>query len=68
VIAVGGKIRLATPPSKVVEVGETKLTVVVEFPSLKAVKELRRSSDYTEAIDALGSNPVRDFRIMEGAG
>lgn len=36
VIAVGGKIRLASPAPEIVEAGENKLTVVVEFPGLQA--------------------------------
>jgi uncharacterized protein (DUF1330 family) len=64
--AAGGKILLGGMPSEVIEAGEMKRTVVVEFPSLQKAQTLRHSSEYAKAFNELGSSPIRDFRILEG--
>jgi uncharacterized protein (DUF1330 family) len=64
--AVDGKILLGDLPSEVIEAGEMKRTVVVEFPSLRIAVQLRHSNEYAKAFEALGPSPIRDFRILEG--
>jgi uncharacterized protein (DUF1330 family) len=48
------------------EHGVKERTVVVEYPSLENATAAYGSAAYGEALKALGSGVVRDFRIVEG--
>jgi uncharacterized protein (DUF1330 family) len=48
------------------EAGLQKTTVVVEFDSYEIAWKAYESAEYKKALDALGANVERDFRIVEG--
>jgi len=48
------------------EDGLKERTVLVEFPSFEAALAAYNSSEYQEAVSALGDGAVRDLRIVEG--
>jgi uncharacterized protein (DUF1330 family) len=60
---------LVSPKSEVtaLEAGLKQMTVVVEFDSYADALAAYESADYKKALDALGSDVKRDFRIAEGA-
>jgi uncharacterized protein (DUF1330 family) len=64
-----GARTLVSPKSAVtaLEAGLAKMTVVLEFDSYEIALAAYESADYKKALDALGSNVERDFRIAEGA-
>jgi uncharacterized protein (DUF1330 family) len=63
-----GARTLAPPGSQVTaqEAGLQQTTVVVEFDSYAIAQAAYESADYKKALDVLGSNVKRDFRIVEG--
>jgi uncharacterized protein (DUF1330 family) len=61
--------RSLVPPGSAVtahEAGSQQTTVVVEFDSYEIALAAYESPDYKKALAALGTEVVRDFRIVEG--
>ena len=62
--------RSLVPPGNAVtahEKGLKQMTVVVEFDSYEAALAAYESDDYKKALEVLGPEVERDFRIAEGA-
>ncbi len=64
----GGKFVVRGVAAEAYEQGVAGRTVVVEFDSVDMATKARESSDYKEALNALGDGVDRDFRIVEGVG
>ena len=64
-----GSRLLVSPASAVTahEAGLKQMTAVVEFDSYEDALAAYETEDYKKALDALGSEVERDFRIAEGA-
>jgi uncharacterized protein (DUF1330 family) len=61
--AAGGRFLVRGLPELTYEHGEETRTIVIEFPSVDAARELHDSAAYQEALAALGDGAVRDLRI-----
>jgi uncharacterized protein (DUF1330 family) len=63
----GGKVLVRTVDAvEALEAGRKQCTVVIEFESFERAIAAYRSDAYQTALQALGSAPERDFRIVEG--
>jgi uncharacterized protein (DUF1330 family) len=63
----GGKVLVRTVDAvEALEAGRKQRTVVIEFESFERAIAAYRSDAYQTALQALGSAPERDFRIVEG--
>ena len=66
ILGAGGKFVVRGSPVKTYEAGKMMRTVVVEFDSVAHAVAVHDGAAYKQALDALGSGAVRDFRICEG--
>ena len=65
--AAGGKALIRTSDAiESFESGMKQRTVVTEFATFEKAVATYKSAAYQEAVKALGSAAVRDFRIVEG--
>jgi len=63
----GGRILVRGMPAHLYEAGLPQRTVVIEFDSVAHAMAAHDSTDYQEALAALGDGAERDIRIVEGA-
>jgi uncharacterized protein (DUF1330 family) len=62
----GGRFIVRGMPAKTYEKGMNERVVIVEFDSLQKATAAHDSSEYQEALRALGNGAERDMRVVEG--
>jgi len=65
-VAAGGRFLARGNPEQVYELGEATRTVLIEFASVEAARAAHDSTEYAEALAALGDGARRDIRIVPG--
>ena len=63
----GGRFIVRGSPAQTYEQGVKERVVIVEFDSVQKAIAAHDSSDYQQALKALGDGAERDMRVVEGA-